>query len=414
MPGNLNQPEEYANLPLVRTHNDLTGHLIWEDKGFREMKVQDNGEKLTEIPVTQMPLYDGVDEFGEPETVRTFGGGVNGGIILVRESAARLFEQAERDLQKHFGKDIRIVAHDGFRHYRRQMSMYQGDFKANAEKYHVNGEPSVEQLIDLGERTDEICSWVPPVRGTAEYNALVEQLRKDSIFMAAIRGIAARKNGVDEATPEQIDDTLFSYIAISTNANIGLARDAKIDFDFENNPHAGGAAVDALIQKKVNGKWVPMSITPMDYPGACSALDYMEHDENYEKYCKLISGKNADPVLRRHVERMGFKPDNFRWEDWCTLRNIKRIHVHLFTNLGATFYSAENSEDGGEHWHAEPGAYYNDILTGREAYRRTGTEQFGLTGNPGHTLQKQGPNGIAVYGGTEAHKQVDAKWGLAQ
>ena len=60
---------------------------------------------------------------------------------------------------------------------------------------------------------------------------------------------------------------LFEYIAISANAKTGLAKYAELTFNYENNPHAGASAVDGLLQKKRNGKWVPLAASPMDYVG---------------------------------------------------------------------------------------------------------------------------------------------------
>ncbi|HLD08345.1 MAG TPA: hypothetical protein VJB60_04755 [Candidatus Peribacterales bacterium] len=405
------QPEDYPETPITREKNQNTGQLWWADDGFQKVEVRDCGERLTQFPLTQEPLYDGVDEFGGRETRRVLGGGVKGKILLVRTSVARQFEQADEDLYRHFGGDYRYVGHDTFRHYRRQMSAYEGDFEAAKKRYKVEGELTTEQIYLIGKAASQICSWVPPHRDTQEYNLVVTELRRNREFISTIETIAQQAKLGQDPTPEEVSQILFEYIAISANAKTGLAKYAELTFNYENNPHAGASAVDGLLQKKRNGKWVPLAASPMDYVGVESALDYLENDKNFDSYRKRISGAEHDPLLRTWVTRMGFDPDNFSWQDWKILRGAKRIHYHLFNHLGATFYSGENPADGGEHWHSEHGPYYHDIRTGEQLYRRQGTEVFQYTGNPGHTFQKMGASGVAVYGGKCAHDRVEEEWG---
>ena len=78
---------------------------------------------------------------------------------------------------------------------------------------------------------------------------------------------------------------------------------------------------------------------------------------------------------------------------------------------GATFYSADPAEEGGEDWHYEPGnvLYAPD---GTVVWAAPSAAKNRDSGNPGHELQTHGHGGVASYGGRSAHEIAVRDHGL--
>jgi len=200
------------------------------------------------------------------------------------------------------------------------------------------------------------------------------------------------------ATPEEIDEGVCTYITISANSKLGRAANRNIPLVFECNAHAGGGAIDLMLVDK-GGR--PISIVPFDYAGPEAAIDFTEKEGGYNAYLKRVK---EDPVLQRHLEKLGFTVETFRRDDWEYFRMVNRMRFHLGKSMGWTYYSGDQC---GEDWHWEPGNIGYDVWTGDPIASEPFSEKsYPNSGNPGHALQKLGRDSVAVWGGASGHKQA--------
>jgi hypothetical protein len=195
------------------------------------------------------------------------------------------------------------------------------------------------------------------------------------------------------------DSDLHDLIVIGANTSLGPTSEFEVPLDFETNAHAGGGAVDMMLVDR-EGKL--LSLVPFDYVGEEASIDYLEDDENFERFKEHAKNK---PELLRHLKKIGYNTlEDFDFVAWEKIREALRVLYHLTKALGCTYYSAH---PGGESWHFEPDGIALYAPDGTLVYESPLAEYFQPgSGNPGHTLQKLGPKAVAVYGGFSAHQQV--------
>lgn len=403
-------PEKWATTPIKRTLNPKTGWLEGEDgdkpeirnPGYRGMPtLGENSEELV-VPasIEQRSSFDGFNEYGHPHDSNiVLPGGLEGGILVVREAVARCLEYAQRLLDQLYGGEFRIIALDGFESYTRQIAGFTRVLKGLLKEEGIK-EPSITQLFELGKKANGMYAWVNANKNTSEYEAIKIELLANVVFMQEVQTIA-NSQGIE------VDEVLFKIITISANSNVGPSKDRKVPFNYENNAHAGGGAVDIMI---VDKKGTLANLIPYCWIGEEAGMDYMENSENYKDF---VSRAKTDKALQLHLKHIGFSTvEAFTFQAWERLCLINRIKYHLMKALGCTYYSAHNPKEGGENWHVEPGnVLYSP--TGEIIWRAPTADIHPNSGNPGHTLQILGARGVAVYGGRSGHFHARRKFKLA-
>lgn len=401
-------PEQWAETPIKREINPLTadekhpeGYREGEDKGYRKIAtLKDVTEPLVEpAGVRTRPSYDGFNEYGDEKNESiALAGGLENGELVVREGVARALDHAQQILDDVFGGEFNIVALDGFRSRDRQAA---GFTRIMKEVLAGNENPSITEMYDAGMTADGTFAWVNADTDSAEYAAIASELMATA--KEEIEAIAARKG---EVTSEVVEELIYEIITISANSKVGPAAGRGVPLIFENNAHAGGGAVDMMFTDRT-GKLI--NKVPFDFVGPEAGMDYMEDYANFEKFLATARGKGT---LKKHLERMGFaSPEAFTQKDWEMIRNALRIRYHLMKAVGATYYSAHDSNDGGEDWHIEPGNVTFG-LNGKVVSQTESASRVFDSGNPGHALQKHGRQATAVWGGSTAHIIARRDFGL--
>lgn len=408
--------KDWEKTPIVREINPLTGKKEGEDcanllignPGFRGMPTcEENDEDLLVPDVNSRSVFDGFSEHdGKYDPKLVLPGGLDKGVMVVRESTARGLDLTAELIGEATADAVQLILVDGFESWKRQSSGFTRTFKELLAADGIEGEPTVEQLHSLGIKANGTYCYVNVAKDDLNYLILDKELRANSVFMQEVTAYAQSQLQPGEKLEEKVDQILHEYITISANSQLGPAKDRNVHLNYENNAHAGGAAVDVMLADK-DGKL--LDITPYLWVGEEAGMDYMEDDANYDNFIRATKEK---PKLAEHLAKIGFPtPEQFTRSNWEELKIVRRIRYHAFKAVGATFYSAHDGKDGGEFWHHEFG---NIIFTpdGKVVYAAPTARKYPHSGNPGHTLQVVGPSGTAVYGGGSAHKIARKQYGL--
>ncbi len=406
----MSNPQQWVKTPIRRQINPVTKMIEGDDKGYRGVKTLPRNPSPLVVPnVLIRASYDGVDEYGRKRSEIALPGGLRDGVLVVREQVARELELANECLRSVFGGELQICAQDGFRSYIRQKEGFKRMLlrwlsRLGLPTHEVDND--VLRFLEAGNAADGTFSWVNAKVKSSVYEELVEELQRDDKFMTQIRAYAAILAKGGPVTKDHMDEALYTYITVSSNS--GLGRATRSAMDFEGNAHAGGGAVDLMLVDR-QGRLI--SIVPFDYPGDEAGIDFTESDENYDLYIARASEESdAGTMLRNHLNALGFAtPAAFTRNHWNHHRNINRVGYWLAKGRGWTYYS---SAHGGERWHFEPGNIGRSALTGEvETMEKLTAELLPDAGNPGHTLQMVGADGIAVWGGASGHLAA-VPWGL--
>jgi len=386
--------ELWTATQIQRSINPNTGLIEGDDSGYRDMLTL-TGNLRTHLVVPSVlcrPAYDGMGALGDSDASLSLPGGLEKAKMVLREPAARVIDAIDAAIRTVTGGECGIVLLDAFRSWRRQAAGFARSTKPHLDAAGINplnvGD-KIAAFIDAGNKGDEVFSWVNADRRAPAYTALVARLEADGHTMEQIRAVA----GGDAATPDAIQDTLYTYITVSANLRMGPAADVPLNF--ECNAHAGGGAADIMIVRR--GK--PLNLVPLDYQGPPSAMGYMEDDANYDVFRALLG---RDQALRGWMSSIGFDPNDFSLDDWYELRNMQRLMYHAAKAAGCTYYSA-GTDAGGENWHFEPGNVVYDPITGDVLHADHTASQYPDSGNPGHALQILGRGAYAVWGGADGH-----------
>ncbi len=391
--------------PISITGKNANGKLWGDDSGYRNMRTLavNPAPLVTPDNIVIRPIYDAVCAYTGGKTDFRLKGGLRNAAFVLREAAARSVALGGEFLRQISGGMFEFVGFDAFRSGPRQIDGYTHNLRLQMQAIgltddDVNADRRIAEFLACSMKADGVFSWVKVAQ-----DAVYEQL------IAEIRGIPAIVEGAEAFIAENpgfgsVDDALYEYVIACRNSGLGYAA-KRGTLVWENNAHAGGGAIDLMIL--VNG--VLKALTPFDYPGFLSAYDFAEKDENYDVYLKVLKG---DSWLQDHLRRCGYDPNNFTFAKWKELRDIKRVQYHLGRACGWTFYSM--GSHGGEHWHEEPGNLVVDPRTGTTVWAEPQTgAQYPHRGNPGHSLQKFGPDDLAVWGAKSAHEIAIAEYGLS-
>lgn len=405
-------PEKWPSTPPVRGTN-ANGKPDGEDSGYRKLvtTLSDSGQQLvTPAGVIVRPSYDGVDELGVNRPEIALPGGTADKQLYVVESGARFLDQAQEVLNNVFAGQYQIAALDGFRSGQRQAEGFTRILRSLfVEKNIRKDSATVTELFKNGKLADGTFSWVNADTDDENYKTLATELKSDAVFMDELKALAAEAKPGEPLTEDDLDEALYEYITISANSNIGRAADKNVNMIFENNAHAGGAAIDMFLTDKTGR---PLNIVPFDHVGEESGMFFMEQEGAYEKYMQLVAQK---PALQNWLMQLGYAnpAQDFTPGEWEKFLEANRVKYHLVKALKATFYSAGDPAEGGENWHIEPNGIVHDIH-GKVIFTNDMlTKVNPLSGNPGHTLQMVGPGNVAVFGGTSAHNDARKRLGLA-
>jgi hypothetical protein len=389
-------PERWPDTPIVREINPLTGLIEGDDAGYRKVAtLRINDAPLVKPSVLCRPSYDGIDEYGFSRPEIALPGGLQDGVLVVRETFARDLDDADAILQRVFRGEYTLCALDGFRSRDRQAAGFTRLLRGHMQNLGVtaeNADRRIPEFLKAGNLADGTFSWVNANVSSAEYNAVSAELSTDVGFMQQLQ----------EYSEESGDgDAMYTYITVSANSGIGRAANRGIPLVFENNAHSGGGACDVFL---LSGNGKPLNHVPFDYSGPEAGMDYLEDDSHFEQFrAKAMT----DELIRAHLSVLGVPPESFEWQHWVRLRSAIRVLYHLTKAKGWTYYS---SDHGGENWHLEGGNIAYD-LRGRVIGSERTSETHPDSGNPGHALQKHGRDAVGVWGGHSGH-QVAAKYGL--
>lgn len=400
-------PEEWSITPITRTLNPFTansqhpgGCLTGDDNGYRKIQTLKSNDEPLVVPagIQIRAVHDGFDAYGNPHNPNTvLPGGLADGKLVVRESVARALDLAEQQLNEFFAGQYHLVGLDGFRSRDRQMAAFTGTLKQNlGVQNSIN--PTLTELYDAGTLANGVNAWVDTDKESEKYQTLARELAGSMIAHEELNDIAAK-------TQTSLEEIISSVITISANSSIGPAKDRQIPLVFENNSHAGGGAIDLMLTDSQGRILNPV---PFDYVGEEASIDFLERDEHCDALIQRIQNAPQSP-LAQHFKNIGMASATMK--DMHVLREAIRIAHHLMTTLGATYYSAHDSKQGGENWHYEPGnVVYN--LDGSVYHKAESANEFPDSGNPGHTLQKHGRGATAVWGGKTAHELAKRDHGL--
>lgn len=410
-------PKKYGETPIVLTHNPKTGYNWGEDgenpthnnPGYRRMRVLHvhNHEPMV-IPkkIEHRSVFDGVSIYGDKadSAVLNLEGGLKNGALYMRELPARALEEAAKIVSLATKGELHFILVDGLETYRRQCAGFTMTLNQILDAEGIVN-PTLTQLHYFGKKADGTYTYVQVDRYCQQYKDLKAELLEDAESAQEINYIADTLAREMNLTPHNAKGkALYELISISTNSQIGPAKGRNIPLNYEHNSHAGGAAADVF---PVDRSGRVVSLIPYLWVGREAAMDYMEHDENFDNFKKKWS---VDARLQEHMKKIGFdSPSKFAWSDWVYFRMANRVRYHTFvTALGCTFYSAHNPEDGGENWHFEPDGVvlysWDKKVIARNTYLKNNKKAG--RGNPGHTLQMCGAKAIAVYGGKSGHEQA--------
>ncbi len=410
-------PKKYGETPIVLTHNPKTGYNWGEDgenpthnnPGYRRMSVMrgHNSEPMV-IPqkIELCSVFDGVSMYGEGHgsPVLVLDGGLKKASLYMRELPARALEEAAKIISIATHGELHFILVDGLETYRRQCAGFTMTLNQILETEGIVN-PTLTQLHHFGKKADGTYTYVQVERNSHQYKELKAELLNDVEASKEINYIADTLGREMNLAPRNAKGkALFELISISTNCQRGPAKGRDIPLNYEHNAHAGGGAADIFT---VDKKGRLISLIPYLWVGREAAMDYSEHDENFDNFKMKWS---VDSRLQQHMKKIGYNsPSDFGWTDWEYFRMANRVRYHTFvTALGCTFYSAHNPEDGGENWHFEPDGVVLFSWDGKEIARNTyikNNKRAGR-GNPGHTLQMSGPKAIAIYGGVSGHEQA--------
>jgi hypothetical protein len=408
-------PQDWADTPIVLEFNPLTGYNDGEDganeaignPGYKNMKTLAENDEPLVVPagIMQRSVLDGYDEYGHGYHADTaLPGGLKGRVLAVRETTARMLDEAQKLADVHYPGQYDLVLIDGFESGKRQAA---GFGRALKGVLAGDGIPDARDvtltaLYEAGVKTEGTYSSVIADRSSDGYELVSHELTSDAAARQEVEEIAA-KNGWT------VDDVVFKLVTFMANAELHMGRSIKVGLLSECNAHAGGGAADIMPADKNSARL--LNLVPYCYMGEEAGMAYMEAPGAYKKFLEAVKTK---PALREHLLKLGYdSPDKFTRTDWEIFSRARRVRFHALKALGATFYSAHNPEEGGEDWHYEsPGVR----LYGADGKLIKETALAGAypddSGNPGHTLQKLGPKETAVYGGGSAHRLARKHFGL--
>lgn len=391
-------PENFDKRAIERPILESTGLPEGDDEGFDQVPVNESGERLVglgEYLQDQRALKADYDD--DPAT------GLPGGFPpekYVRESVAIAVRTANDFLEERYGQQIHVGVVEALRTYVRQsagftkkvMGVLAGDKKPGAKK-----------LYEAGMRAKGSYTWTRVKEGDRNFSQFLQDIAASP---------ETRKDLVGDADPADTEKIVKNFGIIQ--ANIAASRkffpdsapnvslNVPVEFDYQNNPHAGGGAIDAMLYDGEVPISSPVPMGWMDGPEA--AIEYMETEENREAFQRKVL---ENSLLQGYLTRMGINPLNITQANWDFIRGANRIFHGVMKGVGATYYSAANPTDGGENWHWEPGNVVRNPANGKFVHMGKWANRYFNSGNPGHALQRM-PKGkaTAVWGGIGGHEQL--------
>lgn len=406
-------PEKWEDSEIVIGQNPLTGKEEGDDSGkegvhggYRKVpRLQDNLEPLVVPAVATAAVYDGYNEYGAPKNeAEVLKGGLEGGVLVVRETLARTMEYLNEIYKKY--TEYELLALDGFRSRSRQAAGWDRLRKRIMAEQNI-GESTPSEIYTASLAADDIFSVVNPDTNSKEYQELDRELRADAKFIEEVRHIVSTKYDDGEVTEARVDDLIFEYIAFIANADIAQAQGRKVPLDADMMAHNSADAIDFMLRNRKTGALVsPVGFDFPNRPGAAiklTRMDSVEHPNAYEAYRDEAL---ANPGYAAHLKSMGMDPQNFTRADFEKLKKAQRVWFHSTQAVGMSNYVNET-------WHANGGINPRKIDGSLLLQNPTYWENRNVWG--GNTCDahlKLGPTGIAAFGGNTAEIIARRDWGL--
>lgn len=388
------EPGKWAETPIKRPANKVTGNIKGDDTGYRDVKTYENRAPFVEpAEVAGQPYYDGIDDFGEKDDSLKIPGGVkrhgqSGEVIVGREAVVRAIEAANRAIQANYPGEAELRIAEIHRDKKRQMlgfrwaeNLYRGQ----------DGivEPTPAQVMEYGKKANNFFSYAKPVVDSDGFKEAQAEVVSNKEIMEVLETMAGSKD------PAAIQKLITEYIAYQ--ANRGVMK--NVPLSAKKNVHATGAADIGIY--KPDG--TPMGFTPFDFPGFFSMTDMLEDEANWPKFREFIA---KDEKLTRYYSRLGYPvaaniPDSL----FIEMRRLHRIRIHALEAVGGAYYSLG---DEGEHWHYDFGRIVMDPTKANTIlWEEPGTEHLGAAGSTGWTVQHFGTEGTAAWDGDTAAEVID-------
>ena len=378
----------WVNTPVVLEQNPITGKKDGDDDGYRDVTtLAENESAHRQLTITTRQAYKGESVYdGSQDPSLAIPGGLPNEELILRGNFALALECADAFLREQSEGVYSLCAVDGFRTQARQSGGFTKLLRAELDKLGINDaniDAEVPKVITAGLAADEIFSWVNADKTAPRYESLVTEMQQDAAFWRQIEATAT-------ANDKTIAEMAHIYVSISANSGLGRFADRHVRLDIEKNTHLGGGACDLLVLRE----GVPMAPTPFDWLGCEAKQDFMEKESNWQLY---VTNVRRCRELQIHLERCCFKPLSLCWDDWVQIREGIRIFFHLMKAIGCTIYC-------NEFWHADGSNAMRHPGTGEILFREFLTaDKFPNSGNPSHTVQTLGRNGISVWGGHAGH-----------
>lgn len=323
--------------------------------------------------------------------------------IYVRRAVAEWLRIAAESITEY--SDYKLIVVDGFRNYRTQASGFSRLYEISIANWWWNPNAIATQY-DAALQADGIFSFV-------DINmALVD----DSLLQAwDCQGLANHLH--PDTNPEllrkelltaQANRALYSHLLWKTPEwphgeywTKKILKDGSDLFQFNNNAHTGGGAIDIFLGEKsvVDGiqKIIPVNHVPFDHMGPESAIDFLENPSNWERYKK--TAKQKWPI-QSYLESLDIKPDDISDVLFIKWRDAIRLLTSTMVWIGATYYYAEN-------WHFNVPNIVVDPKNWKSIYKWTCVKIQTNTWNSCHAILTHGAQGIQTFTGNGAHEMLE-------
>lgn len=270
-------------------------------------------------------------------------------LMLLREPAARHLRELDRLLEARYGRQLLLI--DAFRPLAAQAEMWRRIFlRLAGDRPLIN--LSVEEIITLGRQANVIAAYAEIVSDQA-FVIAVGRLRQGGRWIQ-LQEFSKTQPGV---TLLQLVEEYLKFLK-----NLGAGSAGALSFDLhKNTAHGSGGAVDTYLTH--NGQITCLGV-PYDYIvkdplvkiQPCR-MDFFEDDDHLEPYRELQA---KDDELAQYLYECGVS-NPCSYDDWCGIRDERRILYGSAMELGMTFYIEEP-------WHWQPdnsrGGKQADIMPG--------------------------------------------------
>jgi hypothetical protein len=388
--------------PLVRkplAHN--TSLFSGDDSGYRTVPSEEGWEPMVELQnntnIIVRPVYAGYSPIDGQISISSSLPGT-GETMYVRRAVAECLEGAANFIAEQSGYQLIVV--DGFRNYQTQAAGFSrlfieslGENRSDIAKYDaLLSADKIFSFVDIDASlvadsplTIEACT---KLTNTINWDTTPKQIRQEMLTWAANMAL------YQQLTKQDFDIVNMQYWWEK------LMKHGTNLFQYNNNAHAWGGAIDVLLWEKceIGGctRWVPVNHIPFDYMWSESAIDFLENEENWDSY---RTSARKEWAIRRYLMSIHINPDNIDDEQFWKWRDAIRLLTNTMTSMGATYYYNEN-------WHFNVPNIIRNPKTQVIEYSWACAWIQQNTWNSCHAILTHGSEWVQTFTGIGAHKML--------